>query len=68
MSGLNRSDFLSLQAQAPTLPIMVLSGLDDEKFAFKAVQEGARDYLMKNQVNGSVLVRSLRLARGPRFA
>ena len=54
--------FLSLKAQAPRLPIVVLSGLEDEEFAVKAVQEGAQDYLVKSQVNGPLLVRSLRYA------
>ena len=54
--------FQSLRAQAPKLPIVVLSGLDDEAFAVKAVQEGAQDYLVKSQVNGPLLARSLRYA------
>jgi DNA-binding response OmpR family regulator len=54
--------FLSLNARAPLLPIVVLSGLDDEEFAVKAVQEGAQDYLVKSQVNGPLLARSLRYA------
>jgi DNA-binding response OmpR family regulator len=54
--------FLSLRGQAPALPIVVLSGLEDEEFAVKAVQEGAQDYLVKSQVNGPLLVRSLRYA------
>jgi DNA-binding response OmpR family regulator len=54
--------FLSLKAQAPKLPIVVLSGLDDEEFAVKAVQEGAQDYLVKSQVNGPLLARALRYA------
>jgi DNA-binding response OmpR family regulator len=54
--------FLSLKAQAPKLPIVVLSGLEDEEFAVKAVQEGAQDYLVKSQVNGPLLARALRHA------
>jgi DNA-binding response OmpR family regulator len=54
--------FLSLRAQAPKLPIVVLSGLEDEEFAVKAVQEGAQDYLVKSQVNGPLLARSMRYA------
>jgi DNA-binding response OmpR family regulator len=56
------STFWQLKAQAPTLPIVVLSGLEDEEFAVKAVQEGAQDYLVKNQVTGQLLARSLRYA------
>jgi DNA-binding NtrC family response regulator len=54
--------FLSLKAQAPKLPIVVLTGLEDEDFAVKAVQHGAQDYLVKSQVNGPLLARSLRYA------
>ncbi len=54
--------FLSLKAQAPKLPIVVLSGLEDEEVAIKAVQEGAQDYLVKSQVSGPLLARSLRYA------
>jgi len=54
--------FLSLKGQAPKLPIVVLSGLEDEEFALKAVHEGAQDYLVKSQVNGPLLARSLRYA------
>lgn len=54
--------FEKLQAQAPNLPIVVLSGLDDENTAMKAVQQGAQDYLIKGQVNRGLMVRSLRYA------
>jgi DNA-binding response OmpR family regulator len=54
--------FLSLKAHSPKVPIVVLSGLEDEEFAVKAVQEGAQDYLVKSQVNGPLLARSLRYA------
>ena len=54
--------FLSLKAHAATLPIVVLSGFDDEELAVKAVHEGAQDYLVKSQVNGQLLARSLRSA------
>ncbi len=54
--------FLGLKAQAPNLPIVVLSGLEDEDMAVKAVQLGAQDYLVKCQVSGPLLARSLRYA------
>src|ERR671921_2624632 len=49
-------------AQAPSVPIVVLTGLDDEKLAIKAVREGAQDYLVKGQVTGQLLVRAMRYA------
>lgn len=51
-----------IRAAAPSLPIVVLTGLDDENVAFRAVEGGVQDYLVKGKVNGSVLVRALRYA------
>jgi PAS domain S-box-containing protein len=48
--------------EAPHVPIVVLTGLDDEGFALKAVREGAQDYLVKGQFDGNFLVRSMRYA------
>ena len=49
-------------AHSPNLPIVVLTGLDDEALAVRAVREGAQDYLVKGQVTGQVLVRAMRYA------
>ncbi len=54
--------FVKMHLQAPAIPIIVLTGLDDESLATKAVQEGAQDYLVKGQVNGDLLVRCMRYA------
>jgi signal transduction histidine kinase len=48
---------------APGLPIVVLTGLDDEATALGAMQAGAQDYLVKGQVESGVLTRSIRYAR-----
>ena len=53
---------VKVQAQAPSIPIVVLTGLDDEALAIKAMQEGAQDYLVKGEVNGNLLRRSMRYA------
>jgi two-component system, cell cycle sensor histidine kinase and response regulator CckA len=47
---------------APELPIVVLTNTNDDKLAVEAVRQGAQDYLVKRQVTGEVLVRSLRYA------
>ena len=44
------------------LPIIVLTGLSDEQFGIQAVQEGAQDYLIKGQTNGSLLLKAIRYA------
>jgi len=48
--------------QAPDLPIVVLTGVKDETLALRAVQAGAQDFLVKGQVTGELLARSLRYA------
>ncbi|MGQ9627821.1 MAG: PAS domain-containing protein [Anaerolineae bacterium] len=54
--------FARVKAQAPKVPIIVLSGLDDEALAVKAVQEGAQDYLVKGQIDSNLLARAIRYA------
>ena len=54
--------FVRLERVAPRVPIIVLSGLADEALAVRAVREGAQDYLVKGQVDGVTLTRSIRYA------
>jgi len=55
--------FLKVHAQAPTLPIVILSGFDDGgSLALEAVRRGAQDYLVKGQVDGRFISRILRYA------
>jgi diguanylate cyclase (GGDEF)-like protein/PAS domain S-box-containing protein len=49
-------------AAAPRVPLVVLTGLDDESLAAEALQEGAQDYLIKGQIEARGLLRSLRYA------
>ncbi len=37
------------------IPIIILTGLDDEELAMKAVKEHVQDYLVKDKINGSLL-------------
>jgi len=53
---------MQLRAAAPDVPIVILSGLQDELLAIKAVQEGAQDYLVKGRVDGAAIGRSIRYA------
>ena len=41
------------------LPIVILTGLDDERFALEAVRAGAQDYLVKGRFDGDLLVRTI---------
>ena len=50
-------------AAAPRVPLVVLTGLDDESLAAQALQEGAQDYLIKGQIERTRgLLRALRYA------
>jgi DNA-binding response OmpR family regulator len=51
-----------VQSFAPDVPIVVLSGLDDEEMAVRAVQGGAQDYLIKGRVDDHLVSRSVRYA------
>lgn len=44
---------------APKVPILVLSGINNEVLAMKAMQHGAQDYLAKDQMDGRLLVHSI---------
>lgn len=48
--------------KSPFTPIVVLSGLDDENVAVKAMQLGAQDYLVKGTIESGILERSIRYA------
>lgn len=54
--------FERIHKHMPGIPIIVLSGLNDTTLAVQAVHEGAQDYLIKGQVDGQLLVRSMRYA------
>ncbi len=47
---------------APRVPLVVLTGRDDETLAAQALQEGAQDYLIKGQIDSRGLLRALRYA------
>jgi len=49
-------------AAAPGVPLIVLTGLDDEALAADAMKEGAQDYLIKGQIENRALPRALRHA------
>ncbi len=51
-----------VQDKMSDMPIVILTGNADEEIALKAVQNGAQDYLVKGQINSSLLIRSMQYA------
>ncbi len=51
-----------LQAKSPRLPVVIMTGSNDEAIAIQAVKLGAQDYLVKGQVDGRLLHRTLSYA------
>jgi PAS domain S-box-containing protein len=49
-------------AAAPHVPVIVLTGLEDEALAAEAMKAGAQDYLIKGQIENRALPRALRHA------
>ncbi len=48
---------------ARDLPVVVLTGLDDDELGMTAVHAGAQDYLVKGSADGPLLARSLHYAK-----
>lgn len=53
---------LGIQNAAPALPVIILTAYADEALALKAVERGAQDYLLKDEVDGGEILRSLHYA------
>lgn len=51
-----------VRTQAPTVPIVVISGPDDQALAVRAVGSGAQDYLPRGRISGDLLARAIRYA------
>ncbi|MGL5874501.1 MAG: response regulator [Xenococcaceae cyanobacterium] len=54
------ASLITLQEREPTIPIIVLTGLDDQNLAIAAMKKGAQDYLVKGEVSSDLLERALR--------
>ncbi|MEO8906352.1 MAG: response regulator [Polyangiaceae bacterium] len=59
-SGLDT--YRRLRAVARGIPVIVLTGLDDEEVGILALREGAQDYLVKGQLTARALARAARYA------
>lgn len=56
------ASYRELRSIAPDVPVIVLSGLDDESLAVSAVREGAQDYLFKSGLDAHIFGRAIRHA------
>jgi signal transduction histidine kinase len=54
--------FRKIMQKAPNVPVVILSGQDDESLAIKAVHQGVQDYLVKGEITSKQLERALRYA------
>jgi len=54
--------FRRIREKAPNVPVVILSGQDDEAMAIKAVHQGVQDYLVKGDITSKQLGRALTYA------
>jgi len=60
--GFGLATVRQVHATSPTVPVVVLSGVNDQTLALQAVQQGAQDYLVKGQGHPELLARAVRYA------
>lgn len=51
-----------IQQRVPDIPIVVLTGLDNQEIAVEALRAKAQDYLVKGNMQGNLLIRSIHYA------
>ena len=54
--------FSRVSTHSPNVPIIVLTGNDDQTLALNSVKAGAQDFLVKGRINSDLLVRAMRYA------
>src|SRR5271170_8103148 len=54
--------FRRVMEHSPNVPVVILSGQDDEALAMKAVHQGVQDYLIKGNISSKQLERSIHYA------
>lgn len=60
--GHGLDSFVHLHTHFPEVPVVVLSGMNDDALALETVKQGAQDYFVKGQVHGAVLWHAIRYA------
>lgn len=56
------STFTKFQAHFSDIPVILLTGMDEDKIGVAAVQSGAQDFINKRNINAELLCRSIRYA------
>jgi DNA-binding response OmpR family regulator len=51
-----------VRAAAPDIPTIVLTGHGDDEVGIQAMRNGAQDYLVKGEVDGNLLIKTIRFA------
>jgi len=54
--------FMRIQEAFPRIPLVVLTGADDEAAGVEAIRRGVQDYLVKGTGDGKTIARSIRYA------
>jgi len=54
--------YANVAGAAKTIPIVILSGLNNDEMALEAVRQGAEDYLVKGEVEGKMIARVIHYA------
>ena len=54
--------FYKLHEQAPEVPIVVITALNDQEMGIEAVRMGAQDYLVKGNIDSAMLSRAIQYA------
>jgi diguanylate cyclase (GGDEF)-like protein len=57
--SLGMESFAKVYAHSPKIPIIVLTGNDDQALALAAVKSGAQDYLVKGKIDRELLLRAM---------
>jgi diguanylate cyclase (GGDEF)-like protein len=57
--GYGLSAVAALRKMAPAIPVVILTGVPDEKWALQVIKNGAQDYLFKGEINRHQLVRAI---------
>ena len=52
----------ALRTEAPQIPFIVLTGLDDDNLGVDALRHGAQDYLVKGEINSNLLLKAITYA------